>query len=70
MGDAAEETAVSGRVCFSHQWIGMRVMNHDDSQHHVRGVLPTIPLKPTLKGIQEGRDELYEKALQLLTAGE
>jgi C-terminal processing protease CtpA/Prc/osmotically-inducible protein OsmY len=50
------------RVC----WTGMRVMNHDDSQHHLRGVQPTIPMKPTIVGIREGRDELFDKALEML----
>ncbi|MGI9518792.1 MAG: S41 family peptidase [Pirellulaceae bacterium] len=49
-------------------WTGMRVMNHDDSQHHVRGVQPTIPMQPTLKGILEGRDELFEKAREIIQA--
>ena len=47
-------------------WTGMRVMNHDDSPHHVRGVQPTIPMEPTVKGIREGRDELFDKALEML----
>lgn len=47
-------------------WTGMRVMNHDDSQHHVKGVQPTIPMEPTIQGTREGRDELLEKALELI----
>ena len=47
-------------------WTGMRVMNHDDSQHHVRGVQPTLPMKPTLAGIRAGKDELLDKAIQLI----
>lgn len=47
-------------------WTGMRVMNHDDSQHHVHGVQPTIPLEPTIEGIKAGRDELLEKALEII----
>ena len=49
-------------------WTGMRVMNHDDSQHHVRGVQPTIPMKPTLEGIRQEKDELLEKAIELISA--
>ncbi|MEM6471112.1 MAG: S41 family peptidase [Planctomycetota bacterium] len=50
-------------------YTGMRVINHDDSQHHVRGVRPTIPMRPTVQGIRDGRDELLEQALQLIEAG-
>ena len=49
-------------------WTGMRVMNHDDSQHHVRGVQPTIPMKPTLAGVRAGKDELLEEAIKLIKA--
>lgn len=51
---------------FRVSWTGMRVMNHDDSQHHVRGVQPTIPLEPTIQAVVEGRDEYVEKALELI----
>jgi C-terminal processing protease CtpA/Prc len=47
-------------------WTGMRVMNHDDSQHHVRGVQPTIPMAPTIEGIRQGKDELLERAIELI----
>ncbi len=47
-------------------YTGMRVINHDDSQHHVLGVKPTIPMEPTVGGIRDGRDELLEKAIELL----
>lgn len=48
-------------------WTGMRVMNHDDSQHHVNGVQPTIPMEPTVEGIRQGKDELLEKAIELIS---
>ena len=48
-------------------WTGMRVMNHDDSQHHVNGVQPTIPMEPTIENIREGKDELLEKAIELIS---
>ena len=54
---------------FRVSWTGMRVMNHDDSQHHVRGVQPTVPLQPTIAGVTEGRDEYVEKALELIEGG-
>lgn len=48
-------------------YTGMRVINHDDSQHHVVGVKPTISLEPTIEGIRQGKDELLEHAIKLVT---
>jgi C-terminal processing protease CtpA/Prc len=45
----------------------MKVLKHDDSQHHLVGILPTIPMEPTIKGIREGRDELLEKAIEIIS---
>jgi hypothetical protein len=47
-------------------WTGMRVVKHDDRQHHLVGILPTVPLERTIAAVREGRDELLEKALSLL----
>ncbi|HMW00128.1 MAG TPA: S41 family peptidase, partial [Acidobacteriota bacterium] len=47
-------------------WTGMRVTKHDNTPHHGVGVLPTIPLSRTVKGISERRDEQLEKALSIL----
>jgi len=47
-------------------WTGMVAKNHDGSKHHIKGIVPDIPLERTLKGVAEGRDEFYEKALQLI----
>lgn len=48
-------------------YTGMRVINHDDSQHHVNGVQPTIPMEPTVQGVRDGRDELLEHAIEMLS---
>jgi hypothetical protein len=45
---------------------GMKVLKHDGSQHHLIGIRPTVPLERTLKAVLEGRDELVEKALELI----
>jgi C-terminal processing protease CtpA/Prc len=50
-------------------WTGMRVINHDGSQHHVRGVQPTVLVEPTLAAVREGRDEYIETALRLIGDG-
>jgi hypothetical protein len=47
-------------------WTGMRVVKHDDRQHHLVGILPTVPLERTLGAVREGRDEYLEKALSIL----
>lgn len=49
-------------------WTGMKVLKHDGSQHHTIGILPTVPAEPTLAGIREGRDELLERALEVVRA--
>ena len=43
-----------------------RFRNHDGSQHHGIGVLPDVSVAPTVKGIYEGRDEVLEKAVEIL----
>jgi C-terminal processing protease CtpA/Prc len=51
---------------YSFVYTGMKVLKHDGSQHHLVGIKPTVPAVRTIKGIQEGRDEVLEKALSLL----
>jgi C-terminal processing protease CtpA/Prc len=47
-------------------WTGMKVLKHDGSVHHGIGILPTVPVQRTVRGIAAGRDELLERALELL----
>lgn len=47
-------------------WTGMKVQKHDGSQHHGVGILPTIPVSRTVAGIAAGRDELLERALEVV----
>ncbi len=47
-------------------WTGMRVVKHDGTQHHTIGIQPTIPCSRTIQGIREGRDELLEKAVEVI----
>ncbi|MFA6570424.1 MAG: S41 family peptidase, partial [Bacteroidota bacterium] len=49
-------------ICFT----GMKVLKHDGSQHHLIGIQPTIPVHRTIKGVQEGRDEFIEKAIEII----
>lgn len=49
------------------KFTGMRVIKHDGSQHHLIGILPTVPMKMTIAGIRAGRDEFLEKAIEILS---
>jgi hypothetical protein len=51
---------------FRISWTGMKVLKHDGSRHHLIGILPTVPVKRTIKGVIEGRDEFLDKALELV----
>lgn len=51
---------------FQLYWTGMRVVRHDGSTLHNQGILPTHPQTPTIAGVRAGRDELLDKALQLI----
>lgn len=47
-------------------WTGMKVLNPDNSQHHLIGVKPDYPVERTIKAVKEGRDEYLEKAFEVL----
>jgi C-terminal processing protease CtpA/Prc len=51
---------------FTFYWTGMKVVTHDGKQHHLTGVQPTIPAQRTVRGVREGRDELLEKAIEMI----
>ncbi len=44
-------------------WTGIQVLKQDGSRHHGVGILPTIPVAPTIQGIAAGRDEVLERAI-------
>jgi C-terminal processing protease CtpA/Prc len=48
---------------------GMKVLKHDGSPHHGVGIAPTVPAVRTLEGVRAGRDELLEKALEVVELG-
>lgn len=52
---------------FSVSWTGMKVLKHDGSRHHGVGILPTIPVKRTRAGVAEGKDELLERAIEVVS---
>ncbi len=47
-------------------WTGLRVLKQDHSQHHLIGIEPTVPIKRTLKGVKQGKDEFLEKAIEII----
>ncbi len=48
-------------------WTGMKVLKHDGSRHHGVGILPTVPISRTIRGIREGRDELLDRAVAIVS---
>lgn len=52
---------------YSFNWTGMKVLKHDGSQHHGIGILPTVPVAPTLEGVRQGRDEVLEKGIETVS---
>src|SRR5262249_42093318 len=49
-------------------WTGMKVLKHDRSQHHGIGIQPTVPITRTIAGVAKGRDEVLERAIELVTS--
>lgn len=47
-------------------WTGRRVLKHDGSPWHGVGAKPTVPVSRTLKGIAAGRDEMIDRAVELV----
>ncbi len=52
----------AGRMFFT----GMRVKFGDGSRFQNVGILPDVPVAPTVEGIRAGRDELLEKGIEVL----
>lgn len=52
---------------FHVRFTGMQVLKQDGSRHHGVGVKPTIPVSRTLRGVTEGRDELLERAISVVS---
>lgn len=47
-------------------WTGMLVTQHDGSRLHGVGIQPTVPVSRTLQGVAGGRDEILERAIQIV----
>jgi C-terminal processing protease CtpA/Prc len=48
---------------------GMKVLQHDGSPHHGVGIQPSVPVAVTRAARAAGRDELLDKAVELLGPG-
>ena len=44
----------------------MLVQKRDGTPHHGVGILPPVPVSPTVAGIRAGRDEVLERAIDLV----
>ncbi len=51
---------------YSFRFTGMKVTQHDGTQHYTKGIEPDIIMKPTIQGIVDNRDELLDKAVELI----
>lgn len=51
---------------FAFLWTGAKVVKHDGSQHHLVGIQPTVLVEKSIRGIRNGRDEILERALELV----
>ncbi|MBX3357186.1 MAG: hypothetical protein KF745_02040 [Phycisphaeraceae bacterium] len=52
---------------YSASFTGMKVLRHDGSQYHGKPVQPTDPVNRTRTGIIEGRDELLDRAVEIVS---
>jgi C-terminal processing protease CtpA/Prc len=50
-------------------WTGQKAVRANGSRLHGVGIQPTVPVRRTLKGLAEGRDEALEKAVELVRPG-
>jgi C-terminal processing protease CtpA/Prc len=55
---------------FTLTWTGMEVLKHDGSPHHGIGILPTVPVSRTRKGVAEGKDEILLRAIEVVQNGD
>ena len=48
---------------------GIGVYYPDKSETQRIGIIPDIEIKPTIKGLQEGKDEVLDRALLFIETG-
>lgn len=64
-GANGDVTRVSLPGGYSFSFSGLKVTNHDGTQHFTKGISPDITVLRTIKGVRENRDEVMDKAIQL-----
>lgn len=64
-GTTGDLTTV-GTPIFDFTITGMKMQNIDGTPHHGIGIIPDITVEPTVAGLQQGRDEVLEKAVEFL----
>ncbi len=52
---------------FQVTWTGMKVLKHDGSRHHGVGIKPTVRANRTIRGIIEGRDEVLDRGVAVVS---
>jgi C-terminal processing protease CtpA/Prc len=52
---------------YSIRFTGMKVLKHDGSQHHGIGIQPTLRVERTIDGVIAGRDEVLERAIDVVS---
>ncbi|MBL8761052.1 MAG: hypothetical protein JNL50_07080 [Phycisphaerae bacterium] len=65
-GSNGNVTSVQLPGGYSVSWTGMQVLKHDGSRHHGVGIRPTAAVSPTRQGLAAGRDEVLEKAVEVV----
>ena len=77
LGEIAGETTAgaNGNVAsytlpgnYTIRWTGMRVLKHDYSQHHLVGIKPDIPVRPSIEDLRAGKDSYIEKAVEVINS--
>ncbi len=62
-GDVNSFTLPGGYIV---SWSGLKVLKHDGGAHHGVGIAPTVAVRATPKGIAAGKDEVLQKAVEVL----
>ena len=62
-GDIIKSQLLGG---FSYIFTGLKVVKRNGTPHHLVGIRPTIPVNRTIEGIKEGKDEVLEKAIEVI----
>jgi C-terminal processing protease CtpA/Prc len=52
---------------YQFMWTGMKVVKDDGSPLHGVGIRPTVPVAMTRNGVAAGKDEVLERALDVVS---